>query len=32
LLEVTPKHWRLRKRLLQDHDRARARKQSGSRG
>jgi GTP-binding protein len=26
LLEVTPKHARLRKRLLQEHDRARARK------
>ncbi|MGN6696711.1 MAG: translational GTPase TypA, partial [Thermomicrobiales bacterium] len=32
LLEVTPKHLRLRKRLLHEHDRARARKQAGSRG
>jgi GTP-binding protein len=29
LLEVTPKHVRLRKRLLQEHERARAKKQSG---
>jgi GTP-binding protein len=31
LLEVTPKHIRLRKRLLQENDRARAKKQSGPR-
>jgi GTP-binding protein len=30
LLEVTPKHVRLRKRLLQEHERARAKKQSGT--
>ena len=30
LLEVTPKHTRLRKRLLQEHERARAKKQGGS--
>ena len=32
LLEVTPKHTRLRKRLLQEHERARAKKQSNSGG
>ena len=32
LLEVTPKHARLRKRLLQEHERARAKKQAGTRG
>jgi GTP-binding protein len=32
LLEVTPRHLRLRKRLLHEHDRARARKQASSRG
>jgi GTP-binding protein len=31
LLEVTPKNARLRKRLLQEHERARARKQAGPR-
>jgi GTP-binding protein len=31
LLEVTPKAFRLRKRLLQDHERARAKKQAASR-
>jgi len=30
LLEVTPKHARLRKRLLQEHERARAKKQANS--
>src|SRR4051794_7317913 len=30
LLEVTPKHARLRKRLLQEHERARAKKQSNT--
>ncbi len=30
LLEVTPKHTRLRKRLLQENERARAKKQSGA--
>lgn len=30
LLEVTPKHIRLRKRLLQEHERARAKKQGGA--
>ncbi len=32
LLEVTPKHARLRKRLLHEHERARARKQAGGKG
>ncbi len=32
LLEVTPKHARLRKRLLLEHERARAKKQAASRG